>query len=76
MSSIKDLMGIGYGEEPNMSDEMFFDQMLNAVADSANEVSKNIWDIPHERIFEFEKTISDAIATLMIAKIKLTDRKQ
>lgn len=74
--NIKDLMGIGYGEEPNMADEVFFDQMLNAVADSSNELSNNVWNIPSERIFEFQKVIDDSIATLMISKIKLEDRKQ
>lgn len=52
-----------------------FDSIINMVADSANELSNRIWDIPHERIFEVGEVISNAISTLMIAKIKLEDRK-
>ncbi len=76
MSSIKELMGIGYGEEPDMCAELYVDQLINSPWFGAKELCDNVGKIPMERCAEVSQSIDDTIALLALAKLGLQNRKQ
>lgn len=73
--NIKELMINFHGEEPDMGAEYEIDMILNNVADSADEMHKMVWNIPHERLYEAERIVDDAISQLILVKTKLEGRK-
>lgn len=76
MSSIKELMGIGMGQEPDMNAELYIDQIINAPWFGAKELCDNVMKVPMERCLEVSQSIDDTIALLSLAKLGLQNRKQ
>lgn len=73
--NIKDLMGIGYGEEPDMNAELYIDHLINAPWFGAKELCDNVGKVPPERAYEVSKTIDECIQLLALAKLGLQQKQ-
>lgn len=68
----KDLLINDHGDEELNE----YDYMLLNLWEEAKGVCDNVVRIPHEQIYEAQKTIDDTIGLLEIAKLGLEQRKQ
>lgn len=71
--SIKELMEIG--QESDMGEEYYIDQLINAPWFGAKELCDNVGKVPPERHYEVRKTIDECIQLLALAKLGLEQKQ-